>query len=453
MSTEELIQKTWSTTVRPLVAEAWAAYGAGAYRACIAMTWAATCADLVEKVIWLADDGEALAVPTRDRVLGARAAGLAGGVQAMQQVERDLVSLATRLDVIDTVAAMHLERLREDRNLCVHPSLRGLGETFEPTAEYARAHLNAALEAVLSQPPTQGRRALERFTAFVTDPTFDPEPKHLLPTYFDRARPAARRALLDVAAKHAVLEVSGPESIVTDASTLASRFARCLEAFATRDHDAVVGALAKTQERFGQQSGEVQLGTLARLGSVDAFWDALNEAMDARLDRLVASAPIADFGPLSEDVRGALASIANAQARSRLPSLTTRLEVLRPAQQAQVVGARVHPYFLDHLVPMLERAGGWRSAETITSSAVVPYGPLLDLARLGDLLSAWAENEQCRTAGLMRQLAIELHEATPQLRGTDGDVWDKFLSEVRVHEDLASGYRYTELEQHLATST
>lgn len=50
---------------------------------------------------------------------------------------------------------MHLQRLRENRHLCVHPAFSAEAELFEPSPELVRLHLVNAINLVLSQEPLQ----------------------------------------------------------------------------------------------------------------------------------------------------------------------------------------------------------------------------------------------------------------------------------------------------------
>ena len=108
---------------------------------------------LIAKISRLADDGEKPDAAARARIETAQTHGLSAvGVQTMQAAERELVSTAVELELINTITERELERLREDRHLCVHPSLRGLGEPHEPRTETARAHLAAPLDGLLTLP-------------------------------------------------------------------------------------------------------------------------------------------------------------------------------------------------------------------------------------------------------------------------------------------------------------
>ncbi|MFI5591105.1 hypothetical protein ACIA5G_39060 [Amycolatopsis sp. NPDC051758] len=153
---ETLVAQVWSPDVRPLAEEAWRCYNAGAIRASIAATWSAVTADIIVKLIRLADEGDKGAQAFRQQVTDAQDKGLTPeGVRAMQAIEASLVDKAVDFELIDTIGKRELDRIREDRHLCSHPSLRMEGEVYNPRPEAARGHLAIALSTLLVHPPTQ----------------------------------------------------------------------------------------------------------------------------------------------------------------------------------------------------------------------------------------------------------------------------------------------------------
>lgn len=152
----------------------------------------------------IADDGDSQAVPFRTALTDAQGKGLSkDGVRAMQNIEATLFDKAAEFELIDSVAVRELERIREDRNLCVHPWLRALGDVYEPRAEVARGHLAIALTALLTRPPTPGRKALE-ISADIGDPLLVPTLPHIQATFSGRVRNAIRSMANTFAAKHAL---------------------------------------------------------------------------------------------------------------------------------------------------------------------------------------------------------------------------------------------------------
>jgi hypothetical protein len=85
----------WNPEIRPLAEEAWRCYNAGAFRASIAATWTAVTADIISKLVALADDGDKQAIVFRDQLAAAQAKGLTfDGVRAMQNIEAGLLANA-----------------------------------------------------------------------------------------------------------------------------------------------------------------------------------------------------------------------------------------------------------------------------------------------------------------------------------------------------------------------
>jgi hypothetical protein len=449
---EQQVRRVWGPDVRPTVSEAWRCYGSGAYRACLAMTWAAVCADLIDKVTRLADEGEGEAQPLTKKIRIAQAAGLSpDGVRAMQEVEREIIQVAVRTELLDDVTARELERLREDRHLSVHPSLRAMGETYTASAEYARAHLATALDGLLTQPPSQGRKAVERFVEHISDATFVPSSGYITHVFHDQVRTAARRGIVDLAAKHALLElpaVDPPGSVA-----IADRMAACLQIIAARDRDFVRESVAKIVDRLEHTTNEVLIRALGRAGDLDVLWEILSGPLVDRIRDLIAALPLPPedgWEGLSADQANLLSIAAVAPARDVVPIVLKRFETTSVTARAAVMARRVTPFFMTYVPGILEGAGGWRMAEALTQQAVLPYAPLLDLETLGKALNAWSENSECRTAGDMTVHAVELYRGTSHLRPNDHSIWQDFIARVRTHEPVGSYYRYNSLETELA---
>lgn len=446
---DEQIGRVWDPDVRPLVAEAWRCYGVGAYRAAITLTWVAVCSDLTGKILYLADDGDGLAATQRAAIEAAQRDGLtAAGIKVTQDIERTIVQTAVSVELIDSITARELDRLREDRHLCAHPSLRGLGDSFEPKAEMARAHLALALDSVLTLPATQGQKVVDRFAAHVADAHFTATPDYLVQTFYDRVRPAARRRIIDLAVKHALLELPAPDP--PGATVIADRMAACIAAFVHRDRPEVRDAVAKALQRPQLADGGTLLRAFGRVGDLDDFWDNVDEPMAARVDGLIAAlVPLDVYGNLAPDQAAIVSLVGSNTARQHLPSLEAKFQDLHPRARALVMARRVLPYFTPYVAGLVRDAGGWRSAEEYARNTVVPYGGLLSPTELQDVLREWANNDQCRTAGDMLSLAVELLQATEHLRPGDVPIWRSFIEAVRLRELPTSAYRYVELEGRL----
>lgn len=436
---ETLIAKVWNPATRSHAEESWRCYNAGAIRASITATWTAITADIIAKIGHLADGSDGEAKRIKSAVEHAQEQGLSSeGVRSMQTIESRLLDDAVRLELIDPIDKRALERIREDRNLCVHPSLRPFNETYVPQSEAARAHLAIALDVLLIQRPTQGRKIVDSYIEFTCSPAFVPSIAHIQTTYLDRVRPATRRNLAAVAAKHALLEID-PDGRM-DPENYADRSAIVLKAFAVRERDLVRDELSLLRDRFRQAGPESQRRALGRLGDQDVFWDMTDSSLVDHLNNLVGQRiTVTVFEPLPSRIATAISLVAIESVRSRLPELEPQFNRLSPHQKASVIEARSAPYFVPSIVKLLSLHISYRFGE-VAGQLLVEHAPFLTMQDLSLALDAWAGNDQCWRAGLMPEAAVNLLVATRHLGDDRADVFRGFLNNVLGQNDPQDDY-------------
>lgn len=157
---DELVLRCRDDQARRMFAEAVSSYRAGAYRAAIVTCWLAVYFDFVEKLRELDVAGEKNATE-----IVAKLAEITKrkDLSAALRFEREILDVAQRkFELISQYERVDLERLFEDRNRCAHPSVLQDDTPYSPSPELVRAHLFNAVELVLSQPPAQGKFALDR---------------------------------------------------------------------------------------------------------------------------------------------------------------------------------------------------------------------------------------------------------------------------------------------------
>lgn len=176
---EALALRCRGDRAREYVQEAVLCYRAGAYRSAIVNSWIAVVFDLIDKVreLALAGDTNAAAINTQyETYLNQIEAGNDQGIKSALEFERGIVATCRdRLQFFNHQQIRDLDRLREDRHQCAHPSFQRAGEPYRPSAEQARLHLRNAVDHVLAQAPVQGRAAI---TALQTDVASDYFPKN-----------------------------------------------------------------------------------------------------------------------------------------------------------------------------------------------------------------------------------------------------------------------------------
>ncbi len=446
---ETLVAQVWSPDVRPLAEEAWRCYNAGAIRASIAATWSAVSADIIVKLIRLADEGDKRAQAFRTQVTDAQDKGLtSGGVSAMQKIEASLVDKAVEFELIDTIGKRELDRIREDRHLCAHPSLRPGGEVYNPRPEAARGHLAIALATLLVHPPTQGGKLLEEFQNFICDPLFAPSPPHIRAAFHDRVRAGTRKSIIRVAAKAAMLELDPDGRMPADAH--ADRMAIALRAFAEEARDMVRDAVGEARERLQVLDGAVQLRVLVRMADDDYFWTSVDQPLAARFQALL-DVPImvGQWDPLPPETASRLALVGSAYVRGRLPGLSDRFDQLSDFHRRQVIAVRPSEYFVPKVIELLGTAGGFRSGEEV-GRLLVLHAAFLSVESLREALTAWYDNDQCRSASDMPGLAVQLVHATAHLGTARGPLFTDFVTKCEVSAGVGEYYSYPDVKTTLS---
>ncbi|MEU0884784.1 hypothetical protein ABZ345_39845 [Lentzea sp. NPDC005914] len=453
---ENLVAQVWSADTRPLVEESWRCYNAGAIRASITATWTAITADIINKLVQLADDGDAGAIAFRESVASAQKQGISvDGVRAMQTIESSLLARAAEFELIDSIGQRELERIREDRNICAHPSLRSFNEVYEPRAEVARGHLAVALSTLLVHPPTQGAKVLDSFLGYTCDPSFVPAVAHIQATFFDRVRTVARANIAKLAAKHALRELDPGGRL--SAIEYADRCAIVLSAYAQRDRELVRATVAAQREHFQGLEGGMQLRALVRLGDEDFFWSLVDQTLSGRLQALIqklenSPALLVPWVPLSSDAASILAMVRSAFARERLPALAEIYSKLSQFHRMSVVSIRPDPYFVTIVIEFLAAASSYRVGEQ-SGQLLVQHAQFLTVSDVEDALDKWASNNQCREAAQMPELAVALYRNTGHLGPARGKAFVDFLAAVQALADEGdSYYRYPALEEALRSA-
>jgi len=429
---EESLGRVWNPDVRPLVTEAYRSYTTGSARAAIILAWGAVAADLIDKLRRLSEDGEGAARTLVEKIERARAGN---DVKLMQEVEASLLDTAHSLELLDSVEVRDLQRLREDRHLCAHPSLRTMGDFYAPTLELARTHLVAALNGLLAYPPSQGRRVVERFKKHVADSFFTGNQDYLTHSFFDQVKPVARRQIIDVAAKVACLEPDGlPDP--PGAHQIADRMAECLRLFAGRDRELVATRMDLIVPRLAERPADVQLRALGRLGDLDVFWNAVSVPLRGQIGDFILIGIVDTDVPfrtpgLTPTQAQVLSLVGIDEVRNNVPALETAFRRLDGLEQVEVISWRPGPYFAQFLPSLVKQgvAHSYRAAQYVTRTAVLPCAPHLTDQQLTDLLITWAENEQCLFSAQMPQLAAEMYKVTQHLDSLD----DRFQGILCAH--------------------
>lgn len=170
---DELLLQVKSRHSREYLKEATYSYRAGAYRAAVTSTWIAICVDVIEKIRELSISGDAEATRVEQRLNSIQP----HDVRGMLDFENDILRIAQEdLGILSLIEKMHLERIKDDRNICAHPTFSIDGVQFVPEPDMARSYIVQAAKYLLTQTPIKGKVILKSVFELITSDSF-PEDK------------------------------------------------------------------------------------------------------------------------------------------------------------------------------------------------------------------------------------------------------------------------------------
>ena len=94
-------------------------------------------------------------------------------VRGMLDFENDLLRIANEdLGIISLIEKIHLERIKEDRNVCAHPTFSADGSQFVPPPELARSYIVQAANYLLINAPLKGKVVVKSIFELITANSF-----------------------------------------------------------------------------------------------------------------------------------------------------------------------------------------------------------------------------------------------------------------------------------------
>jgi hypothetical protein len=438
---EDLVGTVRDDRSRRYLAEAGHAYQAGALRPAIIATWVAVALDLVAKIRQLADDGDGAARVFVSSLDGAIASGSAS---ALQTIEQGILTTARdQFEMISAREFTELERLHQDRHVYAHPAFVAPDEVFVPSAELVRAHLAVAVEAVLSKPPTPGKKALERFQAEVAGNAFpddlDELTRYLRDRYLQPGRTSLRTNLAILIVKGCLQPPDGDRRIARRCSLAAHALDRIEPALLA---EALTRVITRREEGAGLSDAEL-LGLVGALGDLTPVWTALPVSSHPKVHNLLRRAAInemAEAGVFGRSLPDPIASIVAdriADAGLDRDTVATLIEATRA------------PSLIPRAIKFLCASVGYRAAEANMAQLVLPVMQFLDADQLRQILRCVRSNNQLHYAAAMPSLLINLFQETRALWNDCAPDWRDLCTffQTLSPDDPEGHYAYPELRQ------
>lgn len=362
---EALALRCRSEQSKSYIEEANLCYRAGAYRAAIVSTWVAVVFDLTDKIRELSLYGDAAARELEARLSSYIEQINSGNLQAISSVlefERNILSTCReKLQFFDQQQLTDLDRLREDRHRCAHPSFQQVGVPYKPSAEQARLHLRNAVVHVLSQPPVQGKAALASVKTVVASQYFPESVEKAISQLskggLDNPTDALTRAVLDAL----VFGFLTPDDVLYEKTQVVTALNALHEMFPGSFEDRLGRQLSKAvsdidDDRF--------LWVFYLVASTTRAWDLIDQPSKDKIERFVEKAPHTELAPAI----GKLATVEDLR-----PALKARIRDFELDELSDAVQSPdVQHICKERAIELLGESMSWDRTNSVISKAVLP---------------------------------------------------------------------------------
>lgn len=437
---DELIQNVRNIHAKNYLNESIAAYRTGAYRASLIATWIAVCVDIIEKIreLSLSEDPAAQKWEQQlDRIQPSDPA-------AMLAFERDILNVACdELQLISTIEKSHLERLKDDRNICAHPTFSDDGSQFSPPAELALAYIIQAANYLLVHPPVKGKVVVQRLYELINEPSF-PEDEEKAFTLLSsennlgRVKDSGVRNLAIIILKRIFRDETGvsPE--------LLSRLSASLSAIQRLYPDIYEEVVSNKLAGMLSEANDDRLKRIFPfLNLRSELWSKVEHAEKVRIEGLInAMSPeelskyqVTKLVEIGSDIRN---------------QIFERLDHLNNVDQAKVIAAYPSVFFKDRSIHLFSEALSFNSAEFRGNQLLLPIGSTFNDHDLERIFKGAIENtgsygiNQVLNAGAIGAFFSGLYTETKSAPLDHRRLWKDFWENISEQ-----GYQYNTLQEKL----
>jgi hypothetical protein len=419
---DEILQQVRNIHSKNYLNEAIASYRVGAYRASLITTWIAVCVDIIEKVreLSLAEDPAAKKIEERLDSIDPN------DPSSMLSFERDLLDIACEeLQLISSIEKSHLERLKNDRNVCAHPTFSEDGNQFSPQAELSLSYIAQAANYLLVHPPVKGKVVIQRLFELINEPSFpaDEEKAFTLlssENNLGRVRESSVRNLSIILLKRIFRDETGLSSELLFQITAALG---AISRLYPNTYQVVI--MSKLGPMLSEATDKQLKRVFLFLTARNDLWSKIDEADKIRIDGLIETMNVEDLvkyrlGLLAEinfDIQEKFVSVANDLDTKDRSDLMSGLPTKTLKQQA---------------IDLFSDARSFDSAEYIGINIVLPLSKSFNENDLERIFSGSIENtgshgiNQIINAGSIGYFFSQLYAETKEAQVNHQKIWKGF---------------------------
>ncbi|SBS60369.1 hypothetical protein [Vibrio atlanticus] len=438
---DELLQKVRNTHSKNYLNEAIASYRIGAYRAALITTWIAVCVDIIEKIKELSLGDDPIAKRLEERLNGINSNDPA----SMLSFERDILDMACdELQLISAIEKSHLERLKNDRNVCAHPTFSDDGNQFTPLAELALSYIVQASNYLLIHAPVKGKVVIQRLFDLINEACF-PEDSEKAFTVLSsennlgRARESSVRNLSLILLKRVFRDENGisPELLNRISASLGA-----IERIAPDIYNEVM------ENKFGTMlstATDIQLMRVFPFLITRDVWGNIDDAEKIRIEGLIQSMSVDDL------VKYGVTKLteSNYEIKSKL---TPVIQELNNSQKYTLFSSYPSKTFKKEAIHLFADSRSFDSAELRGSNILIPIAKHFNDDDFNQLFDGALSNtgsyghNQILYAGDIGSFFTNLYQESKSCEADYKNLWKGFREKL-----AARGVDYPSLDKLLIT--
>lgn len=432
---DELCQIVRNSNSKVYIKEAITAYRAGAYRAAVTLTWIAVCVDIIEKVRELSQGNDAAARAIETRLNGI----LPTDVVGMLAFERQILDIACdELELISPIEKAHLELLKNDRNVCAHPTFSTDGTQFSPLPEVARAYIVQAASFLLINPPMKGKIVVDRLFNLVNEESFPVDDENAF-SVLSSDRFLGR--VKDSSVKN--FEIILLKRLFRDAAALSDgalyRLCSALGAISRMKPEIYAEVLtSKLSQMLAEANDELLKRVFPFLFRRGETWRYIEGALVVRLQGLIRALNVTEL------ISFKLATLASINPTINTP-FQARVEDLQDADLRLLVEGSPSKALRKKAISLFTQSGSFASAYSNGTKYLLPHACYLYDDDLREVLNGSLTNRRFRInqildAGGIEDIFCETYRDSKNLAANHSQIWKEFWDAISE-----AGYRFGEL--------
>ncbi len=417
---DEMILRCRTTQAKEYISEAVSCYRGGAYRAVIVNTWVAIVYDLIDKIRELSISGDTAAKRIIDGFESYQKQIDEGNEQAIKkslEFERNILDTSkNELQFFDKQQYLDLQRLREDRHRCAHPSFHREDGPYKPSAEQARMHLRNAIVHVLSQPPVQGKSAIKKILSLISSSYFPRDIKNAKAQLAESELAKPTTALINGVVDGIMFGFVSDNNPLLASHSAIPALQALLELY--REH---------TEKRVSEQVNKIfrdvpdnhLVGAIYMATQINPMWYSLSEASKSKISAYISHAQTKESLPLFRFL-------------IKLPeytqSIKQKISLLDEKDLSDGVNLyELAPYSIDRAIEIYGGSRNWTHANSTYENIINPIQNILTKENINQILSL------------------------PQQKGSDligSNGFSKFIGFLKESELFAPDELEATLQQH-----